>query len=140
MPNYRRVWVPGGTYFFTVNLLERRRTLLVDNIDALRAAFRSAQLARRFSMIAIVVLPDHLHCIWRLPEGDCDNATRWRHIKTLFSQSLPRDERRSRERMRRKKKGDGVIIRLNRPMPFPAHQTYRRIYAVALVGARQREG
>ena len=52
MPNYRRVWVPGGTYFFTVNLLERRRTLLTDHIDSLRNAFAQANEARPFSMQA----------------------------------------------------------------------------------------
>ena len=57
MPNYRRAWVPGGTYFFTVNLLERRRILLVEYVDALRAAFRAVQAARAFEMIAVVVLP-----------------------------------------------------------------------------------
>jgi putative transposase len=105
MPNYRRVWVPGGTYFFTVNLLERRRSLLVDHVDALRAAFAAAQSVRPFVMIAVVVLPDHLHCIWRLPPEDADNATRWRHIKTAFSQSVPRQERRSERRVARKERG-----------------------------------
>ncbi len=77
MSNYRRVRVPGGTYFFTVNLLERRRRLLVDRVDDLRASFRAAHRARPFEVIAIVVLPDHLHCLWRLPDGDTDNANRW---------------------------------------------------------------
>lgn len=58
MPNYRRVWVPGGTYFFTVNLLERRRSLLVDHVDALRAAFSAAHSVRPFALIAVVVLPE----------------------------------------------------------------------------------
>lgn len=105
MPNYRRVWVPGGTYFFTVNLLERRRTLLVEHVDALRAAFAAAQSVRPFVVIAAVVLPDHLHCLWRLPPEDADNATRWRHIKTAFSQRLPRQERRSAVRVSRKERG-----------------------------------
>lgn len=69
MSNYRRVWVPGGTYFFTVNLLERRRRLLVEHIDLLRDAFRAAKAARPFHLLASVVLPDHLHCVWRLPRG-----------------------------------------------------------------------
>ena len=99
MSNYRRAWVPGGTYFFTVNLLERRRSLLVDRIDDLRAAFRAAHAARPFEVIALAVLPDHLHCVWRLPPDDADNATRWRHIKTQFSQRVPRDERRSARRI-----------------------------------------
>jgi putative transposase len=89
MPNYRRVLVPGGTYFFTVNLQQRELSLLVDQIANLRAAFRTARAERPFELIAAVVLPDHLHCVWRLPEGDSDYATRWRHIKSLFSRSLP---------------------------------------------------
>ena len=105
MPNYRRVWVPGGTYFFTVNLLERRRTLLVDHVSALRDAFRAVRIARPFELLAIVVLPDHLHCIWRLPAGDADNATRRRYLKRLFSQRLPRTERLSAQRVRRKERG-----------------------------------
>ena len=88
MPNYRRMWVPGGTYFFTVNLLERRRRLLVERIDALGRAFRSAQVDRHYTMVACVVLPDHLHCIWTLPEGDADIANRWRQIKSTFSESV----------------------------------------------------
>jgi putative transposase len=99
------MWVPGGTYFVTVNLLERRRTLLVDRIDDLRIAFRTAHAARPFLIEAIVILPDHLHCLWRLPEGDADNATRWRHIKSTFSRSIPRDERRSRRREHKAERG-----------------------------------
>jgi putative transposase len=106
MPNYRRVRVPGGTFFFTVNLLERRRALLVDHIDALRSAFEDARKARPFTTIAIVVLPDHLHCVWRLPENDCDNATRWRQIKTAFVKAMPCGERRS---SRRELKGERGI-------------------------------
>jgi putative transposase len=89
MPNYRRVWVPGGTYFFTVNLQQRDRALLVEHIEQLRHAFRMARAERPLEVVAAVVLPDHLHCVWRLPEGDSDYATRWRHIKSLFSRSLP---------------------------------------------------
>ena len=59
MPRYRREHVPGGTFFFTVNLLERRRRLLVDHVDDLRASFRSARHAQPFEVIAIVILPDH---------------------------------------------------------------------------------
>ena len=57
MPNYRRVRVPGGTYSFTVNLLERRRTLLVDHVEALRESFRIAHAARPFTLLAWVILP-----------------------------------------------------------------------------------
>lgn len=105
MPNYRRAWVPGGTYFFTVNLLERERWLLVDHIDHLRTAFRVAHAARSFDVVAAVVLPDHLHCVWQLPPDDADNATRWRHIKATFSRSLAPVERRSPRRLAKAERG-----------------------------------
>lgn len=105
MPNYRRVWVPGGTYFFTVNLLERDRALLVDHIGDLRSAFRAAIIARPFQIVALVVLPDHLHCIWRLPTDDADNATRWRHIKSLFARNVPYGEWRSEHRTMKRERG-----------------------------------
>lgn len=105
MSNYRRIHVPGGTYFFTVNLLERRRQLLVEHIRLLRIAFAEAKQHRPFEIIAIVILPDHLHCVWRLPEGDDDNAMRWRHIKSAFSRQLSPDERRSKSRAARRERG-----------------------------------
>lgn len=105
MPNYRRVRVPGGTYFFTVNLLERQRRLLVEHVDLLRDSFRVSRAARPFEIIAIVVLPDHLHCAWRLPEGDADNANRWAQIKSGFSRRLPANERRSAGRVARRERG-----------------------------------
>jgi len=105
MSNYRRAWVPGGTYFFTVNLLERRRTLLIDRIDDLRASFRAVQGSRPFVLLAYVILPDHLHCVWRLPAGDADNANRWAHIKAGFSRRLPLEERRSAYRISRRERG-----------------------------------
>ena len=88
MPNYRRVWIPGGTYFFTVALADRRSTLLVDRIAELRSAFRTAWIARPFTIDAIVVLPDHLHAVWTLPTGDADYAKRWSQIKAMFVRAL----------------------------------------------------
>lgn len=92
MPNYRRLRAPAATFFFTVNLWNREQRLLVDHIDLLRAALRTTRAQRPFDQRAGVVLPDHLHCLWSLPEGDSDNATRWRQIKTLFSRGLPPGE------------------------------------------------
>ena len=69
MPDYRRFRVPGGTYFFTVNLLERRRDTLVRHVDALREAVRATRRERPFHIDAWVVLPDHMHCVWTLPEA-----------------------------------------------------------------------
>ncbi|VAX10141.1 Transposase and inactivated derivatives [hydrothermal vent metagenome] len=67
---YRRANVIGGTYFFTVNLAERRSGLLVNNVDVLRASVRKVKERHPFHIDAFVVLPDHLHAIWTLPEGD----------------------------------------------------------------------
>ena len=92
MTNYRRNFVPGGSYFFTVNLLDRRSTLLTDHVQMLRAAFRARGLHHPFAIDAIVVLPDHLHAIWTLPEDDADFAARWRLIKSAFSRASPPGE------------------------------------------------
>jgi putative transposase len=85
---YRRNFVVGGTYFFTATLADRRRDWLVKHIDLLRTAFRQARRDRPFAIEAVVVLPDHLHCIWTLPPGDADYSQRWRLIKTRFSRAL----------------------------------------------------
>lgn len=105
MPNYRRTWVPGGTYFFTVAIAERSKSLLVDRIDDLRDAFRAAHGARPFTIDAIVILPDHLHCLWTLPEGDIDYPVRWAHIKTAFSRRVPKDEHRRASRILKRERG-----------------------------------
>ncbi len=89
MSRYRRLYVPGGTYFFTVNLQNRGSDILVRHIDTIRAAYQSVSRKRPFETLAAVVLPDHLHCIWRLPEGDQDFSTRWRLIKDGVSKRLP---------------------------------------------------
>jgi putative transposase len=88
MVRYRRNRIEGGTYFFTVTLAERQSTALVDHVGALRAAFRAARQQRPFTIDAVVVLPDHLHAILTLPQGDADFAGRWRRIKGHFSTSL----------------------------------------------------
>ena len=105
MPNYRRNRVPGGTYFFTVNLLDRRSDLLVTQIDALRAAVRHVRSKRPFHIDAWVVLPDHLHCVWTLPDGDCEFPQRWHAIKMKFSKSLSTCEPRSAVMKRRGERG-----------------------------------
>ena len=106
MPDYRRMRVPGGTAFFTVNLLQRRgNALLVERIDLLRDAVRRVRRKRPFTVDAWVVLPDHLHAIWTLPPGDDDTSTRWRLIKTFFAGSLPDGEWRSPVRRRAGERG-----------------------------------
>ncbi len=105
MPNYRRIRVPGGIYFFTVNLLDRRKSLLIDHIDALRNAFRETQAARPFKIHTLAVMPEHLHCLWQLPEGDSNNASRWSQIKSGFCRQLPIDELRSITRLKQRERG-----------------------------------
>jgi putative transposase len=105
MPDYRRSRIPGATYFFTVNLLNRRSELLVTQIDALRGAVRKIRERSPFHINAWVVLPDHMHCLWTLPEGDSDFPSRWRAIKMAFSKSLPANERRTPVMLRRGERG-----------------------------------
>jgi putative transposase len=105
MPNYRRAWVPGGCWFFTVNLLDRRSSILTDRIDALREATRWTLQRYPFHIDAFVVLPEHMHTVWSLPEGDADFSTRWRMIKSRFARSIPRQEPRSRVREARGERG-----------------------------------
>jgi putative transposase len=88
MVRYRRNVVPGGTYFFTVTLADRRSSLLVEHISALRSAFRVARNERPFVIDAVVILPDHLHVVMTLPPDDADFPGRWRRIKGHFSSQL----------------------------------------------------
>ena len=74
MPNYRRLYRPGGSWFFTVNLADRRSTLLTDRIGALHAAIRRTKRQLPFRLEAMVILPDHIHAIWTLPPDDTDFA------------------------------------------------------------------
>ncbi|WP_315728125.1 MULTISPECIES: REP-associated tyrosine transposase [unclassified Bradyrhizobium] len=105
MPNYRRAFVPGGCWFFTVNLLNRRQTLLVEHVASLRLAVAATRERLPFKIDAFVVLPDHLHTVWTLPPGDADFSTRWRLIKTKFARSLPSSEPRSPVRIARNERG-----------------------------------
>ena len=84
--DFRRAWIKGGWYFFTVVTHERQPLLTIpENIARLRAVMESVKVKRPFAMPAIVILPDHLHCLWRMPEDDDDFATRWRMIKHDFT-------------------------------------------------------
>jgi putative transposase len=89
MPDDRRNRVPGGTYFFRVNLANRRSDLLVREIETLRASIRAVLLAAPFHTNAWVVLPDHMHCIWTLPEDDTDYSGRrfWRVMGGEFGKN-----------------------------------------------------
>jgi len=104
MPDYRRNRVPGATYFFTVSLHDRRSDLLVRHIDALRDAVREVRRRLPFHIDGWVVLPDHMHCLWTLPEGDSDFPERWRRIKAAFTRALP-DVERSPVKLRKGERG-----------------------------------
>ncbi|MCY1304666.1 REP-associated tyrosine transposase [compost metagenome] len=105
MPNYRRAWIPGGTYFFTVTLRDRSSDLLVREIEHLRFVFARTKRHHPFRIDAWVVLPEHMHCLWTLPPGDADFAMRWKIIKTNFVRRLPKDEPRSVAQQRRGQRG-----------------------------------
>jgi len=106
MPDYRRAWHPGGTYFFTLNALERHdNDLLTRRIGLLRDMVRVVRRRHPFTIHGWVVLPDHLHCVIGLPPEDSDFATRWRLIKAGFSKRLPPTEQRSEVRRARGERG-----------------------------------
>ncbi|MGP7980406.1 MAG: REP-associated tyrosine transposase [Syntrophobacteraceae bacterium] len=98
MTNYRRNRLAGGTYFFTVAIAERHLDILVQHVHNLKAALRDEHQRAPFVNLGLVVLPDHLHTIWRLPQGDSDYSNRWRRIKAGFSRALPLGERVSASR------------------------------------------
>ena len=110
MPNYRRWYVPGGTYFFTVVTAGRRpfltmplaRRVLHDAIEAIRSK-------HPFDVTAIVLLPDHLHAIWTLPDGDTAYSLRWSRIKAEFTRKFLLaggvEGGRSASRVRRRERG-----------------------------------
>jgi len=88
MPNYRRICLPGRSYFFSVALADRRSGLLIENICDLRRAYAATMATAPVFCDAMVILPDHLHAVWTLPPGDCSYSERWRKIKHRFSRSV----------------------------------------------------
>ena len=105
MPEYRRPRQPGGTFFFTVNLADRRKQLLTERIDDLKSAIARVRTEHPFTIDAAVVLPDHLHMIWTLPQGDCEFSTRWRLIKANFSRKIEKSEVASASRVSKNERG-----------------------------------
>lgn len=86
MPEYCRAFVAGATFFFTVVTNFRKPILRSPRaVDALRSAFAHVRHRHRFEINAVVILPDHLHCIWTMPPDDDDFSTRWRLIKGRFT-------------------------------------------------------
>ena len=104
MPQYRRAKIEGSLFFFTVVLAERRSNLLFEQIERLRQSYRVVQQRRPFETIAVCILPDHLHALRALPEGDADFSTRWSLIKSGFSRGLGAEPR-SASKIAKREKG-----------------------------------
>jgi putative transposase len=105
MSQYRRLYRPGGTYFFTVALADRGAWTLVEEIALLRLAYRAVTAEHPVQCDAMVVLPNHLHAVWTLPQGDADFSTRWKKIKGTFARHCKAAPNRSASKMRKGEKG-----------------------------------
>jgi len=104
MSRYRRVKIAGGAFFFTLALADRSSDLLVRHIERLRSAYAEVEKRYPFETVAICILPDHIHALWQLPDGDADYASRLSLLKTGFSRGLP-PAKRSRSKIRKREKG-----------------------------------
>jgi putative transposase len=102
---YRRANTKGGTFFFTVNLADRSSAKLTDHISDLRNSFHRVRVSHPFEILAIAVLPDHLHSVWQLPDGDSNYPIRWSLIKAAFSRSSSKTEFISRSRKKKRERG-----------------------------------
>jgi putative transposase len=102
---YRRATAAGGSYFFTVNLADRSADTLVQHITELRAAMQRVKQSHPFSIVAMVVLPEHLHAIWRMPPGDADYPMRWSLIKSGFSRRIAKGEQIRASRQAKRERG-----------------------------------
>ena len=103
--NYRRIFIEGAYYFFTLNLQDRTQDYLLRYIQELRIAFAEIKKRHPFDIIAICVLPEHLHLLIKLPENDHNYPMRIRMIKAKFSQFLPKTENISLSRTRKNERG-----------------------------------
>ncbi len=111
MPEYRRVFIPGGTYFFTVVTQERRPILTKpESRTMLRSAWKIVQQRHPFTIDAICLLPDHIHCIWTLPEGDTGYPLRWSEIKKNFTREYNKQfGAQAHRNASRYKRGEGTV-------------------------------
>ncbi len=108
MTAYRRDKMMGASYFFTVNLLNRQSNLLTRHIDDLRSSYQQMIAKHPMHVDAMVILHDHIHAIWTLPEHDDNYSIRWQAFKVLFSKSIPKDQQSHRSESRIKKRELGV--------------------------------
>lgn len=107
--HYRRAKTPGATYFFTLVTYQRQNLFHTpETIAYLRQVFRTVKDNHPFTIEAIVVLPNHLHCIWTLPPDDADFSKRWRLIKSTFSRMCPDSYKRYRNASRLHKQEQAI--------------------------------
>ncbi len=106
---YRRANTAGASYFFTLVTYHRQPVFAEEKeVMVLRQAFKAVMNKYPFVIDAIVVMPDHLHCIWELPQGDADFSTRWRLIKMGFTKHCDERWRQLPDRSRKRKKQQAV--------------------------------
>ena len=105
MSRYRRVKIEGGLFFFTLTLADRSSDLLVRHIERLRRAYKVTEQRFPFETVAICILPDHLHAVWLLPDGDSNFSARWWLFKSDFSRGLPAAQSRSASKIKKREKG-----------------------------------
>jgi len=105
MSRYRRAKIAGGMFFFTVTLADRSSELLIREIDRLRRSYKAMQERLPLETVAICILPDHLHALWQLPDGDADFASRWSLFKSSFSRGLPAATTRSASKIAKRERG-----------------------------------
>ena len=106
---YRRTRKKGGTYFFTVVTFNRANILLhPENISLLRDSFRKVMASHPFLIDAFILMPDHLHCIWTLPENDRDFSKRWRLIKSHFTRNCDNKYKQTPGESRKRKNEQAV--------------------------------
>ena len=103
--DYRRSNAKGGTFFFTVNLANRSSSILTDNVQLLRDSVSKVRANHHFTIVAMVVLPEHLHTIWTLPIGDSNYPLRWSLIKSGFSRALGKTENINSSRKQKRERG-----------------------------------
>ena len=110
LSNYRRAKFPGGYYFFTV-LTHKRRKIFVDSVarEQLRNAWQRVCCDHPFDVIALCLLPEHIHCIWQLPGGDADFSIRWRLVKTYFTRAYLATNNETRQSNSRTQRGERGI-------------------------------
>src|SRR4051794_9532093 len=105
MSRYRRLKIEGGTFFFTLTLADRGTDLLVHHIEHLRRVYADVQKRLPFETVAICILPDHIHALWRLPQGDADYASRLSRFKAAFSRGLAPASTLSKSKIAKREKG-----------------------------------